>query len=266
MSAAIRPKLRPARRPRLPAAADARMRPSGWPHAQLSRGRLPAGGPGPGVRRPRARSREPRRLPPVPDWPARSCLASGECPVDPAHLLPRSLGCCRHAIAWWRSRHRAYDGGELDLLSHLEPRYRGVLARLAARRAGHAPTARHWGAQVAGKRKHPREEGERMNHMTGDQFARIPEGMNCCPHCNCDGLVTEGECGGLCTHCGGGGLVLVAERGQEDRTVTIRLAPNSRLSRRGGRSGCLRTQGPRGSFPVYPGSNVPSGPAGGLDA
>jgi hypothetical protein len=47
--------------------------------------------------------------------------------VDPAHLVPRSLGGCDHAhcvVALCRVHHRLYDRGELDLLQHLEPRFR----------------------------------------------------------------------------------------------------------------------------------------------
>jgi len=38
--------------------------------------------------------------------------------IDPAHLIPRSLGGCGHALcvtALCRRCHRAYDRGELDL-------------------------------------------------------------------------------------------------------------------------------------------------------
>ncbi len=51
--------------------------------------------------------------------------------IDPAHLIPRSLGGCGHALCvvpLCRLHHRAYDRGELDLLPHLEPAWRPQLA------------------------------------------------------------------------------------------------------------------------------------------
>jgi hypothetical protein len=59
------------------------------------------------------------------------CLVCGKRPVDPAHLVPRSLGGCDHpdcVIPLDRCCHRAYDRGELDLLAQLEPRFRAELA------------------------------------------------------------------------------------------------------------------------------------------
>jgi hypothetical protein len=45
-----------------------------------------------------------------------------------------------------------------------------------------------------------------MNHMTADQFGRIPEGTKRCPHRNgYDSSLKEAS--GRCTHCGGSGLV-----------------------------------------------------------
>jgi hypothetical protein len=61
----------------------------------------------------------------------RACLVCGGRPVDPAHLVPRSLGGCDQpecVVPLDRRCHRAYDRGELDLLPHLEPRYRAELA------------------------------------------------------------------------------------------------------------------------------------------
>jgi hypothetical protein len=58
-------------------------------------------------------------------------LVCGRRPVDPAHLVPRSLGGCDHpdcVVPLCRPHHRAYDRGQLDLLSHLEPRHRPELA------------------------------------------------------------------------------------------------------------------------------------------
>jgi hypothetical protein len=61
----------------------------------------------------------------------RSCLACGKRPVDPAHLVPRSLGGCDDpdcCVPLCRAHHRLYDRGGLDLLAHLEPRCRAELA------------------------------------------------------------------------------------------------------------------------------------------
>ena len=52
--------------------------------------------------------------------------------VDPAHLIPRSLGGCGYPLCvvplCRRPCHRASDSGELDLLPHLEPAWRAQLA------------------------------------------------------------------------------------------------------------------------------------------
>jgi hypothetical protein len=51
--------------------------------------------------------------------------------IDPAHLIPRSLGGCGEALCvvpLCRTCHRAYDQGRLDLLPHLEPAWRAQLA------------------------------------------------------------------------------------------------------------------------------------------
>jgi hypothetical protein len=62
----------------------------------------------------------------------RSCVVCGiDRRIDPAHLVPRSLGGCGDAlcvIPACRACHRAYDRGELDLLPHLEPAWRAQLA------------------------------------------------------------------------------------------------------------------------------------------
>jgi hypothetical protein len=61
------------------------------------------------------------------------CLVCGKRPVDPAHLVPRSLGGCDDAaccVPLCRVDHRRYDRGELDLLPHLEPHYRAELAHV----------------------------------------------------------------------------------------------------------------------------------------
>jgi hypothetical protein len=52
--------------------------------------------------------------------------------IDPAHLIPKSLGGCGDPLCvvplCRRPCHRAYDRGELDLLPHLEPAWRAQLA------------------------------------------------------------------------------------------------------------------------------------------
>jgi hypothetical protein len=51
--------------------------------------------------------------------------------IDPAHLIPRSLGGCGEplcVVPLCRTCHRAYDTGGLDLLAHLEPAWRAQLA------------------------------------------------------------------------------------------------------------------------------------------
>jgi hypothetical protein len=55
----------------------------------------------------------------------RTCIVCGsERRIDPAHLIPRSLGGCDDplcVVPACRRCHRAYDRGELDLLAYLEP-------------------------------------------------------------------------------------------------------------------------------------------------
>ena len=62
----------------------------------------------------------------------RRCIVCGtDRPIDPAHLISRSLGGCGDALcvtAVCRPCHRAYDCGELDLLPYLEPVSRAQLA------------------------------------------------------------------------------------------------------------------------------------------
>ena len=62
----------------------------------------------------------------------RSCIVCGtDERIDPAHLIPRSLGGCGDALCVvpvCRRHHRAYDRGELDLLPYLEPAWRAQLA------------------------------------------------------------------------------------------------------------------------------------------
>ena len=63
---------------------------------------------------------------------ARGCVVCGATNrVDPAHLIPRSLGGCGDplcVVPACREHHRAYDRGELDLLPYLEPGWRPQLA------------------------------------------------------------------------------------------------------------------------------------------
>jgi len=62
----------------------------------------------------------------------RCCIVCGtDRRIDPAHLIPRSLGGCGHplcVVPICRLHHRAYDRGELDLLPYLEPGWRAQLA------------------------------------------------------------------------------------------------------------------------------------------
>jgi hypothetical protein len=61
-----------------------------------------------------------------------ACVVCGRLTrIDPAHLIPRALGGCDEAdcvVPLCREHHRAYDGGELDLLAHLEPFWREEIA------------------------------------------------------------------------------------------------------------------------------------------
>jgi hypothetical protein len=69
----------------------------------------------------------------------RCCVVrGGDKGIDPAHLIPRSLGGCGDrlcVVALCRQCHRAYDRGELDLLPYLEPGWRSQLAH-AVRQVG----------------------------------------------------------------------------------------------------------------------------------
>jgi len=62
----------------------------------------------------------------------RRCIVCGSNrQIDPAHLIPRSMGGCGDplcVIPACRVHHRAYDAGELDLLPHLDPAWRAQLA------------------------------------------------------------------------------------------------------------------------------------------
>jgi hypothetical protein len=88
----------------------------------------------------------------------RCCIVCGsDKRVDPAHLIPKSLGGCASGlcvIPLDRRCHRAYDRGELDLLPYLEPGWRpqlahavghvgliGALRRISGRREPHGSTS-----------------------------------------------------------------------------------------------------------------------------
>lgn len=62
----------------------------------------------------------------------RPCIACGsDRRIDPAHLIPRSLRGCGHALCTvplCRRCHRRYDTGGLDLLPYLEPAWRAHVA------------------------------------------------------------------------------------------------------------------------------------------
>ena len=101
-------------------------------------------------RRARLRARKPlRRTTPLQRTPSlaatdsqraavagRPCIVCGsEHRIDPAHLIPRSLGGCGDplcVVPLCRDCHRAYDTGRLDLLPHLEPAWRAQLAHAVA--------------------------------------------------------------------------------------------------------------------------------------
>ena len=59
------------------------------------------------------------------------CAVCRATPVDPAHLIPRTLGGCDDpacVVPLCRRHHRAYDSCRLDPLAWLEPAYREELA------------------------------------------------------------------------------------------------------------------------------------------
>jgi 5-methylcytosine-specific restriction endonuclease McrA len=68
-------------------------------------------------------------------WADRECVVCGldhpYSAVDPAHVIPRSIGGCDHedcVVPLCRSCHRAYDQEGLDVLPALEGRHRAELA------------------------------------------------------------------------------------------------------------------------------------------
>lgn len=87
-----------------------------------------------------------------------ACLNCAHRPVDPAHLIDRSLaddhGDPRAVIALCRLCHDRYDAHELDLLPLLEPRLRVELA-FAVERFGLLRTLE----RVTGVRWAPRDGG-----------------------------------------------------------------------------------------------------------
>ena len=106
----------PARRTRLARGAATRLRPTALAQAAT-----------PMARRPMAASQAQRAK-----------IIGGACVVcrqtsglTPAHLAARAQGGCEHEdcvvpLCW--VHHRAYDTGRLDLLGHLEPRWRTEIA------------------------------------------------------------------------------------------------------------------------------------------
>jgi hypothetical protein len=109
------------------------------PFRQPPRRRPLRPGPGPRRRTPLRRhapSGGPGHLSAAPAQRAkvagRRCLVCGSVArVDPAHLIPRSLGGCDEpdcVVPLCRTHHRVYDAGALDLLPFLEPRWRAELA------------------------------------------------------------------------------------------------------------------------------------------
>lgn len=55
------------------------------------------------------------------------CIVCWKMPVDPAHVIPRSMGGCNDSdcvVPLCRDCHRAYDSEGFDLLPYLEAVYR----------------------------------------------------------------------------------------------------------------------------------------------
>ena len=89
--------------------------------------------------------------------PGKSCLVCGGRPVDPAHVVPRSLGGCDDPTAsfpWTGAATGPMTGGELDLLPHLEPHFRAELAHALT----HLPLIRLL-RRLTGQRWQPVETG-----------------------------------------------------------------------------------------------------------
>ena len=94
---------------------------------------------GPRFRKPLRRTKPLVASPPLVASEAQRAAVSGrvclvcvdERRIDPAHLIPRSLGGCGDrlcVVPLCRRCHRAYDQGRLDLLPYLEPGWRAQLA------------------------------------------------------------------------------------------------------------------------------------------
>jgi hypothetical protein len=86
----------------------------------------------------------------------RHCIVCGtDRRIDPAHLIPRSLGGCGEAarcVPLCRWHHRAYDRGKLDLLPYLEPAWRTQVAHAV----GHVGADRRAAADQRQKVQRPR--------------------------------------------------------------------------------------------------------------
>ena len=84
----------------------------------------------------------------------RRCIVCGaDRRIDPAHVIPRSLGGCGDALCVvpaCRAHHRAYDRGELDLLPYLEPAWRAQLAHAVGHVGLIAALRRITGTRLAG--------------------------------------------------------------------------------------------------------------------
>jgi hypothetical protein len=84
----------------------------------------------------------------------RTCIVCGtDRRIDPAHLIPRSLGGCGdplRVVPACRFHHRAYDRGDVDLLPYLEPAWRPQLAH-AVGHVGPIGALR----RISGRRKEP---------------------------------------------------------------------------------------------------------------
>jgi hypothetical protein len=106
--------------------------------APIRRGRPLRPGAGP----PRRRAPLERRTLAPASAPQRDAVRDVPCivcgartSIDPAHLVPRTMGGCDHAlcvVALCRTHHRAYDRGRLDLVAFLEPRYRARVTHAVA--------------------------------------------------------------------------------------------------------------------------------------
>ena len=80
------------------------------------------------------------------------CIVCGAATrIDPAHLVPRSVGGCDEAdcvVPMCRTHHRAYDQAGLDVVAFLEPDWRAEVAH-AVLHLGLAGTLRRLGGRDA---------------------------------------------------------------------------------------------------------------------